>query len=152
MQRLDTLEEANKDLLQQAVGYLEQNCKEPLQTVAAAARLATGEVVMAMNLYHFNGGPCAESVILANNLYKENSIEEIVAVHYDDAGTAEIINPCGRCRQMFNDYVPDITVIVGDGDTARTVTVDELLPFSYRNKALEYRRVAQDVDSEGAVV
>jgi len=87
-------------------------------------------------------------VILANNLYKEKNIDEIVAVHYDDEGNAEIINPCGRCRQMFNDYVPDIKIIVDDDRIAKSVGVDRVLPFSYKNKALEYRRVKKSTDNE----
>jgi cytidine deaminase len=39
--------------------------------------------------------------------------------------------PCGRCRQVLLDYFPAIEVIVGSGDSLRTVSISELLPESY---------------------
>ena len=140
MQNLEVLNEASRQLIDSAVKHLRETNDEPLQVVSAAARSRSGEVYVATNLYHFTGGPDAEAVILANTLYKDKDLIEIVAVHFDDNGNEEIINACGRCRQMLNDYTPDIYLIVGDDGWAKSIPLAEALPYSYRNKATEYKR------------
>lgn len=92
-----------------------------------------------MNVFHFSGGPCAENVAFANaaaaGVASANSpgigderLICCVAVANDQRG---VISPCGRCRQMMSDYYPDIKVIVKDGETLKTVTVADLLPYAY---------------------
>lgn len=143
MQILDQLQERNRQLVSLAIIELKEKNKEPLQTVVAVARTKSGKICNAVNLYHFTGGPCAEGVLMAGTLYKEDPLETIVALHYDDDNNPEIINPCGRCRQMFNDHEPNVSVIVDDDGRAVTANVAELLPYAYRNKATEYRRVVE---------
>lgn len=140
MQNIVSISEENAKLIDLATRELQRINSEPLQTVIAAARTKSGKEVTAVNLYHFTGGPCAEAVLIANNLYTGDSFEQIVAVHFDDNHTVEVINPCGRCRQMFNDYLPDVSVLTDDGGNVTEKSVDELLPYAYRNNAVEYVR------------
>ncbi|MEU7489304.1 cytidine deaminase [Streptomyces sp. NPDC042319] len=98
-------------------------------TVAAAARTADGRIVTGLNVYHFTGGPCAELVVMgaaaARGAY---DLRQIVAVADEGRG---VIPPCGRCRQVLLDYYPDLTVVVGSGDTVRALPVRALLPEAY---------------------
>lgn len=104
---------------------------------------------------HFNGGPCAELVVLgtaaAGGCGTPGTLTHMVAVRNDGV---TVLSPCGRCRQVLMDLHPDIRVIVdtrtgkkGSADKAppgdkgpsggglgslRVVSMDELLPFAYR--------------------
>ncbi|MFD0787076.1 cytidine deaminase, partial [Micromonospora azadirachtae] len=55
-------------------------------------------------------------------------LETIVAV--GDRGRG-VIPPCGRCRQVLQDYFPSIRVIVGPADGPRVVPIGDLLPETY---------------------
>lgn len=101
---------------------------------------------------HFNGGPCAELVVLgtaaAGGCGTPGTLTHMVAVRNDGV---TVLSPCGRCRQVLMDLHPDIRVIVDTrtgkkgppGETGergangglgslRVVSMDELLPFAYR--------------------
>lgn len=106
---------------------------------------------------HFNGGPCAELVVLgtaaAGGCGTPGTLTHMVAVRNDGV---TVLSPCGRCRQVLMDLHPGIRVIVdtarprredrdrqagkgaggssekGGLGTLRVVTMDELLPFAYR--------------------
>ncbi|PWI75989.1 cytidine and deoxycytidylate deaminase zinc-binding domain protein [Purpureocillium lilacinum] len=103
-------------------------------TVTAAARTSNGLAFAGANVFHFTGGPCAELVALgvaAAQGVLAKDITTMVAVRRDE-GKIRVLNPCGRCRQVFLDYNPDINVIVLDETgVQRTVPVRELLPFAY---------------------
>ncbi|KAL2152758.1 hypothetical protein VTH82DRAFT_5943 [Thermothelomyces myriococcoides] len=104
-------------------------------TVAAALRSRrTGETVVALNVYHFTGGPCAElcvfgaaaargvlpadveTIIAVCRRQKEQQQQRLQKGAWDAAGDVvfRVINPCGRCAQTMLDYNPDIGVIVLD--------------------------------------
>ncbi|KAK4039893.1 cytidine deaminase-like protein [Parachaetomium inaequale] len=86
-------------------------------TVAAAVRSRAGKVFVAMNVYHFTGGPCAELSVLgtaAAGGVLADEIETIVAVCRREGSVFRVINPCGRCSQTMLDYNSDIKVIVVD--------------------------------------
>jgi cytidine deaminase len=86
-------------------------------TVAAAVRSHSGKTFVALNVYHFTGGPCAELSVLgtaAAGGVLARDIYTIVAVCRSEGDVFEVINPCGRCRQTLLDYNPNIKVIVVD--------------------------------------
>ncbi|KAH8767397.1 cytidine deaminase-like protein [Diaporthe sp. PMI_573] len=128
--------------------------------VGAAALSADGHTIFTgINVSHFNGGPCAELVVLgaaaAGGCGVPGSLTHMVAVRNDGV---TVLSPCGRCRQVLMDLHPDIRVIVdanprrvvpgeaaaparekddagelgGGLDSLRVVSMDELLPFAYR--------------------
>lgn len=115
-------------------------------TVCCAALSSAGRIFTGVNVFHFSGGPCAESVAFGNaaaagvsSVYApgvkdaDGNVEKLVccvAVANDQRG---VISPCGRCRQMMLDYYPEIRVIVRVGEDLKTVGMDELLPFPYLN-------------------
>jgi len=97
--------------------------------VAAAALGLNGNIYTGVNNHHFNGGPCAELVVLgvAASAHAGN-LATMVAV--GDGGRG-VISPCGRCRQVMLDQLHDICVLVPLEDGIQSVSVRELLPFSY---------------------
>ncbi|MEU5166420.1 cytidine deaminase family protein [Streptomyces mutomycini] len=117
------------ELVQAAADVARTRCQGDNHTMAAAARDHDGQIVTAVNVYHFTGGPCAELVLLgtaaARGAYE---LDTIVAVGDRDRG---VVPPCGRCRQVLIDYFPRLKVIVGAGDRLRTVSITDLLPESY---------------------
>lgn len=121
--------------------------------VGAAALSADGHTIFTgINVTHFNGGPCAELVVLgtaaAGGCGTPGTLTHMVAVRNDGV---TVLSPCGRCRQVLMDLHPDIRVIVdtrtgkrgppgeaapvkepGGLGSLRVVSMDELLPFAYR--------------------
>lgn len=119
---------------------------------------------------HFNGGPCAELVVLgtaaAGGCGTPGTLTHMVAVRNDGV---TVLSPCGRCRQVLMDLHPDIRVIVdtktgkkgppgeaaaaeggGSGGlgSLRVVNMDELLPFAYRKA--DWRAAAQAREQSSA--
>ncbi|WP_329466802.1 cytidine deaminase [Streptomyces sp. NBC_01431] len=117
------------ELIEAAARIARTRCRGENHTMAAAARSLDGRIITAVNAYHFTGGPCAELVVLgtaaAQGAY---DLDTMVAVGDRERG---VVPPCGRCRQVLRDYFPDLKVIVGAGDTLRSVPIADLLPEGY---------------------
>jgi cytidine deaminase len=105
------------------------------QSVSAAALSSTGRVFTGVNIFHFTGGPCAETIALGNaaaaGITATSTDEKLVLIVAVASRGRGVVNPCGRCRQLLLDYHPEIRVIVKDGDGCRVVGLEELLPYSY---------------------
>jgi cytidine deaminase len=100
-----------------------------IHTVGAAVRDSRGQIFVGVNLYHFTGGPCAELVALgAARAGGASDIATIVAV---GSGGRGVMAPCGRDRQVFVDYYPEVRVIVPTEEGPLVFSTEELLPFSY---------------------
>lgn len=114
-----------QDLLSAAQATARARTRWRHHNVAAAGRAPDGRVFTGLNVFHFAGGPCAELVVIgaaaAEGVYR---LASIVAV--DRTG---VITPCGRCRQVLSDLMPNVRVIVGE---AESVDVATLLPAAYR--------------------
>lgn len=120
----------NDDIVIAAASELaDQLGDDPNHTVAAAAMDLHGNVHAGVNNYHFNGGPCAELVVLGMAASAQaRPLATMVAV--GDGGRG-VISPCGRCRQVMLDQHPDISVLVPSDEGIRSVPVRQLLPYSY---------------------
>ena len=98
-------------------------------TVGAAIRCKSGKVYVGVNLYSLHGA-CAEQVAIGTAITNgERDFDAIVAVRGKESG--EIIPPCGNCRQILHDYMPDCDVIVSVCGEPKKIKAKELLPFSY---------------------
>lgn len=99
-------------------------------TVGAAVRCGSGKIYTGVNVYSLHGA-CAEQVAIGAAITQgERDFEAIVAVRGKDG--EEIIPPCGNCRQMLFDYMPECEVILMADGKNRKVKAKELLPFAYK--------------------
>ena len=115
----------DQELVEAAASTVKRHKYGETSTVAAAGRDEHGDIHLAMNVFHFTGGPCAEMVLLGMAAAKGRRLQSIVAVASDDRG---VIAPCGRCRQVLLDLVPEIVVLMPEGSLLRPA---DLLPASY---------------------
>ena len=78
-------------------------------TVGAAIRCKSSKVYVGVNLYSLHGA-CAEQVAIGTAITNgERDFDAIVAVRGKEGG--EIIPPCGNCRQILHDYMPDCALL-----------------------------------------
>lgn len=119
------MDETSKKLIDAASDLLNSRGDGIRHTVATAATTKTGKVFTTLNVSHFTGGPCAEIAALAK-LISEGE-EPIRMVTVGDQGRG-VIALCGRCRQVFLDYYPDVEIIMPDGSIK---TPKQLLPDAY---------------------
>jgi cytidine deaminase len=117
--------EAARDAIRRNYDVLSEN-----HTVGAAVRCRNGRVYVGINVHCIHGS-CAEFTALGSALTAgERDFETLVCVRGADG--AEVLAPCGNCRQMLSHYAPGCDVIVPADDGLRKATVGELLPFAYR--------------------
>lgn len=100
--------------------------------VGACLRTDTGKLYAGANVENaaYPQGQCAEaSAIGAMIAGGDRKIVEIVVM---GAGTA-LCTPCGGCRQRLNEFASADTPIhvCGPEGVRRTVTLGELLPYSF---------------------
>ena len=101
-------------------------------TVGAAVRCGSGKIYTGVNVYSLHGA-CAEQVALGAAITAgERQFLAIAAVRGADG--AEILPPCGNCRQILSDYAPDCAVILPAGNGIQKIPARELLPFAYRTE------------------
>jgi len=55
-----TKDDVDFELIEAATSVAKTRCRRDNHTVACAARGSGGQIVTAVNAYHFTGGPCAE--------------------------------------------------------------------------------------------
>ena len=98
-------------------------------TVGAAVRCKSGKIYAGVNVYSIHGA-CAEQVAIGTAITQgEREFEIVVAVMGKDG--AQIIPPCGNCRQIMYEYMPECDVILSVDGQNRKIKAKELLPFPY---------------------
>ena len=107
--------------------------------VAAAIRLKNGEIITGINVENasFGFSHCAERTALFTAYtkgYRKDDIEEILIT----TEQTEFISPCGACRQVMRELIPEdalvhMTTVEGK---VKTVTNKELLPFAFTESDL----------------
>ena len=127
------MQELNKEdleLIEKAREVIKKNYdgKRYNHTVGSALRCKSGRIYLGVNVYSVHG-TCAEQVALGSAITDgERDFDTIVAV---DGENGRILSPCGNCRQVFSDYMPDGFVIVQDGEKLFKVRAKESIPYSY---------------------
>lgn len=113
---------------QQAI-RLNYDSKHCLHTVGAAVRCKNAKIYVGVNIYSLHEA-CAEQVAIGTAITNgEREFDAIVAVRGKDG--EEIISPCGNCRQILHDYMPECNVIVSEHGALKKIKARDLLPFSY---------------------
>lgn len=128
------LTEKDNELIARAQGAIRSNYDGVNfnHTVGAAVRCGNGKIYTGVNVYSLHGA-CAEQVAIGAAITQgEREFETVVAVRGREG--EEIIPPCGNCRQMLFDYMPECEVILMAGGERGKVMVKELLPFAYEQK------------------
>ncbi|MGZ3333364.1 MAG: cytidine deaminase [Gemmatimonadaceae bacterium] len=99
--------------------------------VGAALRTRTGEVVTGCNVENSVNGlaMCAETLAVASAVSQGLTEFDEIAIATEDS---EPTPPCGACRQVLNEFAPDITIssYTRKGREA-TWTLRELLPHAF---------------------
>ena len=129
-----------KDLYNKAKGVLPNSYSGYSNfKVAAALRLKNGEVITGVNVENASFGltNCAERSALFTAYsqgYRKDDIAEILIT----TEQKEFISPCGACRQVMRELMPEdakVHLTTTDGKT-KTVLNKELLPFAFTENDL----------------
>lgn len=82
-------------------------------------------------------GLCAERVAIARAVAAGYSTFESIHVH---APKSDFSSPCGACRQVLNEFMPDGVVEMFHGDGSRSSHIaSHLLPFGFVSEELKNR-------------
>ena len=119
-------------LREAALGALE-NAHAPYSNfpVGAALRTRDGQVITGCNVENsaFGLAICAETLAMAYAVSQGLTEFDEIAIATDDA---EPTPPCGACRQVLNEFAPNIKVSSYTRDGKEAVwTLDELLPHAF---------------------
>jgi cytidine deaminase len=99
--------------------------------VGAALRARGGEVITGCNIENSAYGQaiCAETIAIAYAVSQGLSEFDEIAIATDDS---EPTPPCGACRQVLNEFAPNIKIssYTRDGREA-SWTLEELLPHAF---------------------
>jgi hypothetical protein len=128
---MDILTNKDYELIAEAKRVIQLNYDQEHHnhTVGAAIRSKNGKIYVGVNVYSLHGA-CAEQVAIGAAITNgEKDFDIMVAVRGKEG--EEIIPPCGNCRQILHDYMPDCEVIVSVCGVLKKIKADELLPFSY---------------------
>ena len=123
------LSEKDLKLIEEARKAVKNNYDGELHTVGAALRCKNGRIYTGVNIYSIHGA-CAEQIALGTAITNgEREFETIVAVRGRDG--EEIIPPCGNCRQILHDYMPECRMIIQTQGGPMKTKAGNLLPFAY---------------------
>lgn len=111
--------------------------------IACAFLLEDGTRVSGINLVS-NLGPasvCAEQVALGEKLktFPDQRVVLVLTLRAAFAAVrdAEIVSPCGRCREILHEYAPDARVVLSlcDGTAGcHLVPITSLIPYPFRRR------------------
>jgi len=107
--------------------------------VAAALEMKNGEVITGVNVENASFGltNCAERTALFaayTKGYRKNDIKQILITTEQD----EFISPCGACRQVMRELMPDDALVHMSNNKGeiKTVINKDLLPFAFTDEDL----------------
>ncbi len=104
--------------------------------VGAAVKTKNKKVYRGVNVENASYGMtiCAERSAVFNAVTNGDKNIESIAIVTKDGGA-----PCGGCRQVLNEFNPDMTVIVSNEDATliKVYTLKELLPHAFGPANLE---------------
>lgn len=121
----------DEDLIAKAL-EVRGNSYSPYSNFAVSAALLTvaGKVFTGVNVENASYGLtiCAERVAIATAVAAGEKEFQTIAVVVKGGGS-----PCGACRQVLNEFAPDLRVLMADedGKLVKTSTLGELLPDAF---------------------
>lgn len=121
----------DEELLQYAAKVRRQ-AYAPYSNYAVGAALLTsdGEVFVGCNVENASYGltNCAERSAVNSAVAAGKRNFSRIALSLDGAST-----PCGACRQVLNEFAPDLVILLGDenGQLRDTTVLSDLLPSAF---------------------
>ena len=106
-------------------------CPDSHVPVGAALECEDGTVYTGCNVENgaYSGCICAERTAIVKAVSEGKRRFRRIAVA---AKTKDYCTPCGECRQVMNEFSPDMEVIcMNEAGEDRTLTLKELLPFGF---------------------
>ncbi len=125
------LDKKDYELIEKAREVIKKNYDDVNynHTVSAGVLCGSGKIYAGINVYSLHGA-CAEQVAIGNAVASgEREFISIVAIRGKEG--EEILPPCGNCRQILSDYMPECSVILSEKEKGHKVLAKELLPFAY---------------------
>ena len=107
--------------------------------VGACIEMRDGNYFLGTNIENaaFGSTMCAERNAVYgaySNGYGKADIKQLAIV----AGSDEIVSPCGACRQVMSELMPQDAqvILLSNKDEIKIYTVSELLPYSFTSEDL----------------
>ncbi len=126
-----------EDLVKMAYEATE-HCYVPYSKFKVGAALLTedGKVFTGCNVEcaSYGGTNCAERTAVFKAVSEGYKKYKAIAVV---GGTNEYTYPCGICRQVLNEFAPDIDVILDNHGELKVINLRELLPYSFGPESLK---------------
>jgi cytidine deaminase len=135
-----TVTSADLELIHHAKEILRQRYRPDHHLVGAAIRARSGQVITGVHIEANVGRVtiCGEAVAIGRAITEGiNELDTIVAVRRDDADpdVFYVVSPCGMCREMINDYIPNGFCICVENDELKKVPAGDLLPGKYARES-----------------
>lgn len=98
--------------------------------VGAAVLTDDGIVFLGSNIENSSYGAtvCAERVALFKAVSEAKRSIIKIAIASD---TEDFTYPCGMCRQVINEFMPEGEIILGNGSEIKVYKVSELMPHGF---------------------
>lgn len=98
--------------------------------VGSAVLTSDGMVFLGNNIENSSYGAtiCAERVAVFKAVSEAKTNIVKIAVASD---TEDFTYPCGICRQVINEFMPDGEIIIGNKNDVKVYKVSELLPHAF---------------------
>lgn len=108
--------------------------------VGAALLCKNGKVYIGTNIENasYSATICEERSAISNAVSNgETEFSAIAIVGGKNGEIEDFCYPCGSCRQVINEFFDkDFKIILTDGKSLKTITLKELLPFSFGRENL----------------
>ena len=128
-----TLDQDDEKLMRAAARVIENNYREGRHTVGTAVLASSGKIYVGVNIDTCGYGPCAEPIAIGAAVSSgERELLCIAAVEGWNPAHPPM-PPSGNCRQLMEDYAPDMMVILRHAGQVVKVRAMDLLPDAYRN-------------------
>ncbi|MEI7847480.1 MAG: cytidine deaminase [Chloroflexota bacterium] len=127
---------ADLELIQHARNIIQQRYRPDHHHVGAAVRTRSGQIFTGVHVEANIGRVtvCAEAVAIGRAITEGAAdLETIAAVRRDDQNPDlfYVVSPCGMCREMINDYIPQGYCLLVENGILTKVLVEDLLPGKY---------------------
>ena len=130
----------NKELMDLAISARENSySKYSGFSVGAALLTQSGKIYLGCNIENASFSPtcCAERTAFFSAIAAGEREFSAIAVCGGKTGENRIkCMPCGVCRQVMSEFCSkDFTILLEDGDNVVSMTLEELLPFSFNTES-----------------